>query len=215
MSLIEKWSGHSLSKKAHVYLFLMLFFVCSCFLAWVDESDRGDQLGQRANQLGGQVTSLESQVSQKAGSITTMQEQLVKQQTTVDNCLLQLGKNQPEPPRIITKLIGYISLNPITERVHTTGVLGLTNRVISPVDIRINCNFEFDHVEGGVLVGTAGTSAIRSPTDATSRRISDHEYRYVFSFPIWAPDNPLLLRINILNGFPIDPLPECKIERYQ
>ena len=41
VNLIERWVGKPLlSKSASIYLFIVMFFVCSCFLAWVPDVER-------------------------------------------------------------------------------------------------------------------------------------------------------------------------------
>lgn len=43
-SLIEKFSGKSLSKRAHLLIFVVAFFLCSCLIAWIDEHDKTTNL---------------------------------------------------------------------------------------------------------------------------------------------------------------------------
>src|ERR1035437_1870328 len=113
-SLIERLTGKSLSRKTHLLIFVVAFFLCSCIIAWIDEHDRGmrlegqlriangsfakyrtdceKQMSDKQNDFLGQIGDLQSGVAVKEAVSQTLQKQNRDQQSTINGCLSQAMK---------------------------------------------------------------------------------------------------------------------------
>lgn len=191
--LFEKLSGKALPKRAALWLFIILFFVCSCFLAWVDSDDKVAVLTNDKNNLSTQLQTVSSDNNRKDGTIQTLQGQIRDQQTTINGALLQLGKAQQlEPLRLTNYFLGTLpgKANPDVSKYNGT-FLVLTNKLITPVRLLVTCEAELVQVGGGVL----GSGAMMGGGWGGRVTRSKKQYGVGVLSPAWTPVNPLLVTI--------------------
>ena len=158
-ALLERITGRNLSTKAHVGIFVVAFFLCSCLLAWIDEHDKVEsqtgEISKLSANLSGQyavfqqeITKCRQDVAFRDGTNQTLQNQNRDQQTTINGCLTQAMKLLIPEPRKLTVL--WLDEETKDSFKETRYVL-LTTRPVTPVQMAVVCNGRIEHRWGGVL----------------------------------------------------------------
>jgi len=156
-SLIEKLTGKTLSRKMHLGIFVIAFFLGSCLLAWIDEHDRAEGLqaglasaislnetAKRNCEIETAKLSKDAAVKDAVGQ--TLQKQNLDQQNTINGCLSQAIK-MISPVELIPTVLTHVRwpdnrIDPESvkkEQVMSgTDILLLVNRPVTcPCDIVI------------------------------------------------------------------------------
>jgi|GEM_PF-2008480 len=169
---VEKLCGKSLSKRTHVYLFLIAFFLCACFLSWVDKDDalKSEQRGRKEDsaksqgdygKLQGDCNSLSSQFQYKSGVVDALASQNRDQQNTINNCQTQAVKLLvPIPLQVVP--IAITKDKDVDGKWQDVWVV-VVNKRTSPVNLAIQCDQNVSDVRvnvpedgRGVRYGTRG-----------------------------------------------------------
>ena len=191
-------SGKSLSKRAHVYLFLVAFFLCSCFLSWVDKDDalKVSQTAVQAQQekdnkaytgLKNEFDGLIAQCSYQAGVVDTLGRQNRDQQNSINNCQNQaLHLLVPPNLQIDAFLLGDIKMK--GDQADAQFIV-ITNKPISPTRLKIMCTrpilgAQALPVEQGTTIGSFG----KEPKGNT--------VEVGFDAPAWTPRSPIKVDVN-------------------
>lgn len=200
VALVEKLSGRSLSKRAHVYLFLIAFFLCACFLSWVDKDDalvserqaRVTDKGTYQTKYGSlsdDYNALKSQCQYQAGVRDTLDKQNRDQQNTINNCQSEALKLLAPKPQ---KLTGLVWSNSVTEGVERKDIfLLITNKLVAPVRIDGGCDVPLKSVSAApVGISTySGGATLPNPMLIVIN----------FSTPGWSPQSPIRLDVEYTN----------------
>ena len=189
-TLIERFTNWKLSKRQHVYLFLIAFFLCSCFLSWVDKDDAlhgsqqdlASQIGIDQNALTlahSQYGDLKAECFYQKGVVDTLHKQNGDQQNTINNCQTQALKlMQPQPLKWVA-----MALDKVLEGGSTKSKwLLLTNKPVTPVDLIIDCGRTITEIDARIVA---------IPTLSQSARLSDTKWETKISAPTWDSINPV------------------------
>ncbi|MDR3752030.1 MAG: hypothetical protein P4K94_11145 [Terracidiphilus sp.] len=200
VALVEKLWGKSLSKRAHIYMFIIAFFLCACFLSWVDKDDAlksehggrisdNKNLQMQLNQCWWDKNQLSSQFQYKSGVVDTLANQNRDQQNTINNCQTQALKLLAPMPFKQTALTMLTYDPDPVQPLNRAEVMLLSNKSIEPVNMRVTCNREIAklmfHILGKSPM-TAG-SQIRKAPNVIDLNIQS---------PPWDTDTGLWLRID-------------------
>lgn len=201
VALVEKLWGKSLSKRVHVYLFLVAFFLCACFLSWVDKDDalksERDTYTTDSNQwrsnyatLQSNCNNLSSQLQYKSGVVDTLGNQNRDQQNTINKC-------QSEALQLIAPKDLKVQAYPIDPKTEsnspgmvTMRVLLLVNKPISPVTITISCD---GAVRDFNVIPLTHTNRAFT-TESNSRNNADSMTADISS-PTITPDSPFIIQL--------------------
>lgn len=149
-SLLERVTGKSLSKKAHLGIFVVAFFLCSCLLAWIDEHDRGDTLQLSLNgvnlalsaqksECDSHINGIQQALAVKEGISQTLQAQNGDQQDALNNCLVSLGKASQASPPQLTVLTAPATPDPKRGK-YSRQILVLFDKTVSRTRGYLTCN---------------------------------------------------------------------------
>jgi len=196
-ALVEKLFGKSLSKRDHVYLFLVAFFLCACFLSWVDRDDLWDAEKQgRADdsrhyqeeiaKIQKNYDKLNSECQYKSGVLDTLTNQNRDQQNTINSCQTQALKLLTPPTFEMTPL--RISDGTLGNGSHKAAFIILTNLPVTPVKMSVNC----DRTIQVILQSVLGTS---SPMNTEYGWGQTHEAPIEIDSPAWTAKTPLELDV--------------------
>ena len=198
VALVERLSNKSLSKRAHIYLFLIAFFLCACFLSWVEKDDslhaaertitQNEQ--QYANSLGAAThayNDLQAHCQYQAGVVDTLGQQNRDQQNSINNCQNQALKLLVPPGLHLTSILLRYTRNPQGNGTVIVRYLVLTNKDLSPVKLRVTCNRKLLSAE----IGTVGFAHASYGTSGTVE--SEKAARVEMTTPPLTSTNPIYI----------------------
>ena len=199
VGLVEKIFNKPLSKRAYIYLFLICFFLCSCYLSWVERDDQLQvALADKSAALGtiqtnkqvcqGQIADLNGQNQYKSGVVDTLGKQNRDQQNTINNCQTQAIKLlTPQPLKWMPLAWDHIPDGTATK----SEWLLLTNKPVNPVDLLVSCS-------GTITSLTA--RIVASPTTAQAASLGQNQWEVKITSPTWDPINPVRIDTVIANS---------------
>ena len=192
-SLIEKITGKSLSRKAHLFIFVVVFGLCSCLLAWIDEHDRAELLsGQlnmtrtsfdklktdstkllsdQRNEFMGEANSLRQDVAVKEAVSQTLQRQNRDQQGAITGCLSQQTKLLIPEDLKITPV--HVDTDISKAPTKTTRWVLLVNKIVTPVRMVVSCNVGINeaHITPASRVSMGGGTLRIAPNTFRKRDV--------------------------------------------
>ena len=192
--LIEKLFDKSLSKKSVVYLFLVGFFLGSCFLSWVDKDDaliqskkwEADQAAEFQREIGnlrGEYADLKGRCQYQAGVMDTLGKQNRDQQNTINNCQTQAIKLLTPSEQKTTVL--FFDKEDKNE-IKTVRFLLLTNKSVTPVNMRVVCNAYLETA----MIGPIGSGNMSM--GAGPARLAPNAFDLSVESPAWTPTTPFV-----------------------
>jgi hypothetical protein len=182
VSLMERLTGMSLSRKAHALIFVASFFVFACFIAWTSERSERMALQQQHDVLDQDLKTTKEQLAQRDGTIGALHNQLQDQQSTINRFIGELGDRiLPAPHRIVALLLEK------NREAKTVKWIVLTNRVVTPLRMPVGC-------DGGVTQTRASIIGAGVQHGGSSK-ISGNKWEISIGFPAWGPSSPLLIEI--------------------
>jgi hypothetical protein len=94
-ALFERFTGRSLSKRTHIALFIVGFFLCACLLSWIDEHDRAERLQAEVKDRSKPASIL---INVPPAQVTVIQQQPTepKPSTTLQNHPYQPAQLDPQ-----------------------------------------------------------------------------------------------------------------------
>jgi hypothetical protein len=211
-SLFEKLTGKSFSKRFHLSVFVVAFFLCSCLLAWIDERDSGERLAtqvkegiQRLNsqRMGyetrfheqdvnfrGQISDLSQGIAVREAVSQTLQRQNRDQQSTINGCLSQAMKLlTPEAQK--TTVI-FFDRDDSNVAIRTTRWLLLTNKPITPVRMAVQCDA---YIQSANIGPISSGSMSSGPS-----RLGPNTWQTDIQSPAWTPTAPLMAIVHYRGG---------------
>jgi hypothetical protein len=152
-----------------------------------------------------QFSDLKAQCQYQAGVVDTLRKQNGDQQNLIDNCQTQaIQMLAPPDLKIETVMYGLPNASYLGKPAVVLQVVGLTNKVISPIDVVLRCSDQIT-VIGGIFMGVGG-----GYTGPNVTRIDAKAYRLQLESPAWTPIRPLGIAV-AMDASKINPA--CKITR--
>jgi hypothetical protein len=191
-TLIERFTEWKLSKRQHFVLFLVAFFLCSCFLSWVDKDDalresekeKTGQYGQYSGlltQAHNDYGQLRADCAYERGVVDTLSNQNRDQQNSINNCQTQAIKLlTPQPLKWIPLALDK-----------TGKWILVTNKIVNPVDIIFSCSKQ---------ITEADVNIVSNPTTAKTVQLDAQKWETKISSPAWGPETPIVMDIKTLGS---------------
>ena len=199
LALTERLTKWSMSRRAHVGVFIVAFFVCACFLSWVDKDDslqaarkdlqnQKQQFSSELEQAHNDYGALQAKCQYQSGVVDTLGKQNRDQQNTINHCQQDAIKLIAPPPEHHAIIQIFQETPPPGFKLST--FLFTTNRVLTPTTITASCDRPVRDFEGFV----SGTKMmISSPAVQVPNSPPDRNWEFAISTPPWTPDTPIVI----------------------
>lgn len=206
VAFIERFTKWKLSSAQHAILFLVAFFLCSCFLSWVDKDDAlvlaeaQKQAQQKQNEVDLQKINnaygtLQATCAYQHGVMDTLGTQNRDQQNTINNCQTEALK------RLIPEMENHGSFEVLgAGNDHQSFYIYTTNRVIQPTAVVVECDKDLIDLDAFVM----GRQERFHP-----RFTKIGEHKYVFQTGLeWTPTAPIQIGQTFSGS-----APNCTVKR--
>jgi hypothetical protein len=176
-----------------LYLFLVAFFLCACFLSWVDRDDlwHAEKQGRADDsrhyqeaiaKVQQEYDKLNSECQYKSGVLDTLTNQNRDQQNTINSCQTQALKLLTPPSLEMTPFM--INDEGSSDHSGHAEFIVLTNLPVTPVRMTINCDRPIQWTQDSIL----GTSIVNTERtfDGTPNKTTVE-----IESPPWTAKSPL------------------------
>jgi len=180
-----------------------LCVLMAAYQAWLDQRRNVATLTEEKANLTSKYTECSSDLRAKDGGIQSLTDRLgdqrsridsqqgtiERQQTSVNSCVVTLGKiAQPEPQKI-NLLFNSLDFDPLKGK-HVQQLIAVTNRSISPVRMSVQCNMTVSYFSSKIA-GVPGVTG--GPLGG--RPEPNNSYSFEIDSPPWTPTSPVVIDV--------------------
>jgi hypothetical protein len=202
-SLIEKLFGVSLSRKAHLFIFVIAFFLCSCLLAWIDEHDSGVVLARQVKSGQESLASQRKECDQAAGAQKQdiavkdavnreLEKQNRSQENLISGCQTQALKLLTPKEFTVTAL----ALPSQTRQSDQSVYIIIVNRALTPFTVMAKCDADIRNMRVSFARKEEQGVAAFGRIGGGFSRPSSKEWGETISVPAISPENPAIVYVD-------------------
>jgi hypothetical protein len=205
IALWERHRGVPMRKTIYFSILAIALVVCATFSAWHDSQKNlkavieqrsvdTSKLGTCTSDLQNQKTltiSWQDRFADEQKSINALQAPQLQQQSTINSCVLSLGKMNPIVHRVVRVIVMPFS---IRDKFYYSEMIITTNQNEPQASGDLRCDNDFEINSPPSLPAIAGKNFVGG---IAATKISDHEYLLSLQTlaSYWGPTTPILLPI--------------------